>query len=88
MGNFRNWGRIHKIRLENKEGGSNFLRNHGSWYQDVVRGDPIGGGSTCYTPDPWIEINKNSQETLNHKNFGMALFVGILEIGQEQAKLG
>ena len=30
VGNFRNWGRTHKIRLENKEGGSNFVRNHGS----------------------------------------------------------
>ena len=30
VGNFRNWGRIHKIRLENKMGGSNFVRNHGS----------------------------------------------------------
>ena len=39
-------------------------------------GDAIGGGSTCYTPDPWIEINKNSQETSNHKKIGMAFFVG------------
>ena len=29
-GDFRNWAITNKIRLENKEGGSNFVRNHGS----------------------------------------------------------
>ena len=47
-----------------------------------------GGRSTCYTSDPRIKINKNSQKTSNHKKIGMALFVRIFEIGQEQAKLG
>jgi hypothetical protein len=44
--------------------------------------------STCNTSNPWIKINKTSSNQQITKKIGMALFVGIFEIGQKHTKLG
>ena len=58
MGIFEIGQEHNKIRLENKKGGSNFVRNHSSRYHDVVGWNPRWRSFTN-----WRGIPKNKKDT-------------------------